>query len=214
MRGRCSRRGTWRWLEGYSLWHDAKALCTKWNREVGWDLRQCPWSWRETPLWRWAYRRWDHGRSLGKKGEVGGGNESWASEDSVEDKTKASIGVEIDSFEIIGFGTMPIGDETLSEHCRQKKIRRWLAEYSLWHDGKALRTEWISALQWGWDFGRWDRRRAFRTKEDPEMTLKLSMFALRSRRACGKCKTAEAMRILAIGRWDRVLHNVKSGCCR
>ena len=41
--------------------------------------------------------------------------------------------------------------------------------------------------------------------------MKLSMFALRSRRAWGKCKTAEAMRILARGRWDRVLHHVKSG---
>ena len=32
--------------------------------------------------------------------------------DSVGDKTKASRGVEIDSFETIGFGTMPMGDET------------------------------------------------------------------------------------------------------
>ena len=43
------------------------------------------------------------------------------------------------------------------------------------------------------------------------MAMKLSLFALRGRRACGKCKTAEAMRILARGRWDRVLHHVKSG---
>ena len=43
------------------------------------------------------------------------------------------------------------------------------------------------------------------------MTMKLSVFALRSRRPCGFCKTAEAMRILAIGRWDRVLQHVKSG---
>lgn len=43
------------------------------------------------------------------------------------------------------------------------------------------------------------------------MAMKLSLFALRSRRACGECKTAEAMRILAIGRWGRVLHHVKSG---
>ena len=31
---------------------------------------------------------------------------------AVADKTKASMGVEIDSFETIGFGTMPMGDET------------------------------------------------------------------------------------------------------
>lgn len=43
------------------------------------------------------------------------------------------------------------------------------------------------------------------------MAVELPMFALRSRRACGECKTAEAMRILARGRWDRVLHHVKSG---
>ena len=43
------------------------------------------------------------------------------------------------------------------------------------------------------------------------MTMKLSVFALRSRRPCGMCKTAGAMRILAIGRWDRVLQHVKSG---
>ena len=43
------------------------------------------------------------------------------------------------------------------------------------------------------------------------MAVELPMFALRSRRACGECKTAEAMRILAIGRWGRVLHHVKSG---
>ena len=41
--------------------------------------------------------------------------------DSVGDKTKASRGVEIDSFETIGFGTMPVGDETLSEHRRKKR---------------------------------------------------------------------------------------------
>ena len=43
------------------------------------------------------------------------------------------------------------------------------------------------------------------------MAVELPMFALRSRRACGECKTAEAMRILAIGRWGRVLHHVKCG---
>ena len=31
---------------------------------------------------------------------------------AVADKTKASMGVEIDSVETIGFGTMPMGDET------------------------------------------------------------------------------------------------------
>ena len=72
-------------------------------------------------------------------------------------------------------------------------------------------TECTSALPWGWDLGRWDRRRAFRTKEDPEMAVKLSMFALRSQRACGKYRTEEAMRILATGRWARVLPHVKSG---
>ena len=66
---------------------------------------------------------------------------------SVGDKTKASRGVEIDSFETIGFGTVPMGDETVSEHRRQKRTRWWLAEHSLWHDGKALRIECISALQ-------------------------------------------------------------------
>ena len=66
---------------------------------------------------------------------------------AVADKTKASMGVEIDSFETIGFGTMPMGDETMSEHRRQKRTRWWLAEHSLWHDGKALRIECISALQ-------------------------------------------------------------------
>ena len=43
------------------------------------------------------------------------------------------------------------------------------------------------------------------------MAVELPMFALRSRRACGECKTAEAMRILAIGRWGRVLHHVNPG---
>ena len=47
-----------------------------------------------------------------------------------------------------------------------------------------------------------------------EMAVELPMFALRSRRACGECKTAEAMRILAIGRWGRVLHHVKCGGVR
>ena len=45
--------------------------------------------------------------------------------DSVGDKTKASRGVEIDSFETIGFGTMPMGDETLSEHRRLLAVGRW-----------------------------------------------------------------------------------------
>ena len=43
------------------------------------------------------------------------------------------------------------------------------------------------------------------------MAMKLSMFALRSLRACDKYRTAEAMRILATGRLDRVLQHVKSG---
>ena len=43
------------------------------------------------------------------------------------------------------------------------------------------------------------------------MAVKLSMFALRSQRACGKYRTEEAMRILATGRLDRVLQHVKSG---
>ena len=43
------------------------------------------------------------------------------------------------------------------------------------------------------------------------MAVKLSMFALRSQRACGKYRTEEAMRILATGRWARVLPHVKSG---
>ena len=42
------------------------------------------------------------------------------------------------------------------------------------------------------------------------MAVKLWMFTQRSRRSSGRCKTAEAMRILAIGRWDRVLQHVKS----
>ena len=43
------------------------------------------------------------------------------------------------------------------------------------------------------------------------MAVKLWMFALRSRRSSGRCKTAEAMRILATGRWARDLPHVKSG---
>ena len=44
---------------------------------------------------------------------------------AVADKTKGSMGVEIDSFETIGFGTMPMGDETLSEHRRLLAVGRW-----------------------------------------------------------------------------------------
>ena len=44
---------------------------------------------------------------------------------AVADKRKASVGVEIDSFETIGFGTMPMGDETLSEHRRLLAMGRW-----------------------------------------------------------------------------------------
>ena len=43
------------------------------------------------------------------------------------------------------------------------------------------------------------------------MAVKLWMFALRSRRSSGRCKTAEAMRILAKGHWARVLPHLKSG---
>ena len=79
-----------------------------------------------------VYRRWDHGRSLGKKGKSAVARSlGFQRIDSVADKTKASIGVEIDRLETIGFGTMATGDETLSEHCRQKRTRRWLAEYCL-----------------------------------------------------------------------------------
>ena len=67
--------------------------------------------------------------------------------DSVADKTKASRGVEIDSFETIGFGTMPMGDETMSEHRRKKENSLVASRAFLWQDGKALRTECISAPQ-------------------------------------------------------------------
>ena len=67
--------------------------------------------------------------------------------DCVAHKTNASTRVEIDSLETTSFGAMPTGGETLSERRRRKRTRRWLAEYCLWHDGKALRTECISALQ-------------------------------------------------------------------
>lgn len=94
------------------------------------------------------YRRWDHGRSLGKKGKSAVARSlGFQRIDCVADKTKASTGVEIDSLETTGFGTMPTGGETLSERCRRKRTRRWLAEYCLGHDEKALRTECISALQ-------------------------------------------------------------------
>ena len=73
--------------------------------------------------------------------------------DSVGDKTKASRGVEIDSFETIGFGTMPMGDETLSEHRRLLAVGRWAGVSHTGEPCLALRRGVRVADKVKWDGG-------------------------------------------------------------